>query len=50
MRADARYRPLPLVQVHLTPKLSIDGYVSMAFDLRDGNVRDPYMLGLTSQF
>jgi Caspase domain len=44
------YRPLPLIQVHLTRKLSIDGYVSMAVDLRSGDLRDRYMLGLTSQF
>ena len=44
------YRPLPLIQVHATRKLSFDGYVSFALDLRGGDLRDRYMLGLTWQF
>ena len=35
------YRPLPLVQVHLSRRFSLDGYASWSFDLREGQAASP---------
>jgi hypothetical protein len=44
------YRPIPLVQLHLTRGLSLDGYASVSVDLRDGSIRDRYLGGFTLDF
>lgn len=44
------YRPLPLVQVHLSRRFSLDGYASWSFDLGTGDVRDRYLAGFTWAF
>ena len=44
------YRSLPLIQLHLTPKFSIDGYASWSIDVRGGAVRDRYLGGITWAF
>jgi hypothetical protein len=40
-------RPLPLVQLHLRRYLTLDGYAGVGIRIRDGALRDSYMLGLT---
>jgi hypothetical protein len=44
------YRPLPLVQVHLSRRFSLDAYASWSVDLRDGAVSDRYLGGFTWAF
>jgi len=44
------YRALPLVQVYVTPKLSLDGYASWSVDVHGGSVRDRYLGGITWAF
>jgi len=44
------YRPLPLLQVHLSRRFSVDGYASWSIDLRNGEVRDRYLGGFTWGF
>ncbi|WP_394846877.1 caspase family protein [Pendulispora brunnea] len=45
------YRPLPLLQAHFTPHLSIDAYVSFGFALRNADgIRERYLAGLTWNF
>lgn len=41
------YRPLPLVQVQLTRRFSLDAYASWSVDARTGDVRDRYLGGFT---
>lgn len=43
-------RPLPLVQVHVMDKLSIDGHVGVSIDLKKGGARDNYLVGITKTF
>jgi Caspase domain len=43
------YRALPLVQVHLSRRFSLDGYASVGFDF-DGRRRDRYLAGFTWAF
>lgn len=43
-------RQLPLVQVHVMDKLSIDGHVGVSIDLKQGSVRDSYLVGVTKTF
>jgi hypothetical protein len=43
------YRSLPLVQVHLSRRFSLDGYAAWWFDLAGGPVRDRYLAGFTWQ-
>ncbi|HEU4406275.1 MAG TPA: caspase family protein [Polyangiaceae bacterium] len=43
------YRPLPLVQVHLSRKFSLDGYASVGVDF-EGRLRDRYLAGFTWGF
>lgn len=44
------YRPLPLLQIHLSRRFSLDGYASIGIDLRGGTVRDRYLAGFTWAF
>ena len=45
------YRPLPLVQVHLSPTFSLDAYAVWAISLRSGiENRQWYTLGFSWQF
>jgi hypothetical protein len=44
------FRALPLIQLHLSPTLSIDGYASWSVDVHGGTVRDRYLAGLTRAF
>ena len=44
------YRPLPLLQVHLTKSFSLDAYASVGVDLRNGALRDRYVGGFTWVF
>jgi hypothetical protein len=44
------FRPLPLVQVHLSRRFSLDAYASWSVDLGDGAVRDRYLGGFTWAF
>ena len=44
------YRPLPLLQVHVTDWLSLDAYASWAVNLESGDVRDRYLAGFTWTF
>lgn len=44
------YRPLPLVQVHLSPRFALDAYATWSIDLRTGDVRDRYLAGFTWSF
>jgi hypothetical protein len=44
------YRSLPLIEVFLSPTLSLDGYASWGLDLRTNDVRDRYLGGLTWLF
>ena len=41
------YRPLPLLQVHLTRSFSLDAHASFGIDLRNGTFRDRYLAGFT---
>ena len=41
---------LPLVRVHLSPDLGLDGFAWATIDLKTGEVSDTYMLGLTWSF
>ena len=41
------YRPLPLLQVHLSKRFSLDAYASFGVDLRNGTLRDRYLAGFT---
>jgi len=41
------YRPLPLVQVHVTRSWSVDAYASWSVDLRTADVQDRYLGGFT---
>jgi len=41
------YRPLPLMQVHVTDWLSVDAYATWGINLDDGDVRDRYLAGFT---
>ncbi len=43
------YRPLPLVQVHLSRRFSLDGYASVGVDF-EGHLRDRYLGGFTWAF
>ena len=40
---------LPLVRVHVTPEVGLDGFAWLTFDLH-GNVADTYMIGLSGSF
>jgi hypothetical protein len=40
-------RPLPLVQLHLSRYFTLDAYAGLAIRVRDGALRDSYMLGFT---
>jgi hypothetical protein len=44
------YRPLPLLQVHVTDWLSLDAYASWAVNLDNGDVRDRALGGFTWTF
>jgi hypothetical protein len=44
------YRPLPLLQVHLSPTFSLDAYAAWSVDVRSGSVRDRYLAGVTWSF
>jgi hypothetical protein len=44
------YRPLPLVQVYLSDRFSLDGYASWAVSLKDGSLRDTYLVGYSWNF
>jgi hypothetical protein len=44
------YRPLPLVQVYVSRRLSLDAYASWAVDLRSRDVLDRYLAGLSWTF
>jgi hypothetical protein len=44
------YRPLPLLQLHVTDWLSIDAYASVAINLDNGDVRDRLLGGFTWTF
>lgn len=44
------YRPVPLVEVFLSPTFSLDAYASWAIDLPSGDVRDRYLAGFTWLF
>jgi len=44
------YRALPLVQLHISPKFSLDGYASWSVDVHGGAVRDRYLGGITWAF
>jgi hypothetical protein len=44
------YRPLPLVQVHLSRRFSLDAYAAWAFDLRGGPMSDRYLGGFSWAF
>jgi hypothetical protein len=44
------FRPLPLISVHLSDALSIDGYASWAIRPKSGSVVDRYLLGFTWNF
>jgi hypothetical protein len=44
------YRPLPLVQVYLSNRFALDGYASWSFSLKDGALRDSYMVGFSWNF
>lgn len=44
------YRPLPLLQIHLSRRFSLDGYAAVGIDLRGGAVRDRYLGGFTWAF
>jgi hypothetical protein len=43
------YRPLPLVQLHLSRRFSIDGYASVGVGF-EGGLRDRYLAGFTWAF
>lgn len=45
--ASLGYRPLPLVQVHLTPGFSLDGYAIWTVSLREDPGRQFYLAGFT---
>lgn len=40
-------RPLPLVQLHLSRYFTLDAYAGLGIRVRDGALRDSYMLGFT---
>lgn len=44
------YRPLPLVQIHVSRSFSLDAYASLGIDLRNGDLRDRYLAGFTVSF
>jgi hypothetical protein len=44
------YRPLPLLQVYLSNRFSLDGYATWSFSLKDGTLRDTYLLGFSWNF
>jgi hypothetical protein len=44
------FRPLPLVQVHLSRRFSLDAYASWSIDLKDGAFRDRYLAGFSWAF
>ncbi len=44
------YRPLPLVQVHLSSRFSLDAYATWTVVLKSGAVRDAYLAGFTWSF
>lgn len=44
------YRPLPLVQVHLSRRFSLDAYASWQIDLKGGPASDRYLAGFTWAF
>ncbi|HEY0250772.1 MAG TPA: hypothetical protein VGC41_04565, partial [Kofleriaceae bacterium] len=44
------YEALPLLQIHVTPQLSLDGYASWSFDVHGGDVRDRYLAGFSWRF
>ena len=44
---DFGWRRLPLVQVHVTPRLSLDGYAGYEWSLSSGAFSDTYLGGLT---
>lgn len=44
------YRPLPLVQLHVTDWLSLDAYAAWSIDLDNGDVRDRVLGGFTWTF
>ena len=44
------FRSLPLIQVHVMPQLSLDGYASWSIDIHGGGVRDRYLAGVTWTF
>jgi hypothetical protein len=44
------WRSLPLVQVHVSRRFSIDAHASWSVDLRGGGVRDRYLGGFTYAF
>ena len=41
------FRALPLIQIHVSPRLSLDGYASWSIDVHGGTVRDRYLAGFT---
>lgn len=43
-------RPLPLLQFHVSPRLSVDGYVVLEWRVRDNQFLDAYLLGATLRF
>ncbi len=44
------YRTIPLLQFHVSPRFSIDGYASWSVNLLTGDVRDRYLAGFTWSF
>jgi hypothetical protein len=44
------YRPLPLLQLHVTDWLSIDAYATWAINVDNGDVRDRLLAGFTWTF
>jgi hypothetical protein len=44
------YNALPLLQIHISPQFSLDGYASWSVDAHGGAVRDRYLAGFTWQF
>ncbi len=44
------FRPLPLVQLHLSDRFSLDAYASWGIDFRTADVSERYLGGFTSSF
>jgi len=44
------YRPLPLVQLHLSRSFSLDLWASVSIELETGDLYDQYLLGFTWDF